>query len=130
MNKIQKTKQHIIDNKAIYITGGVCLVVGALGGGLYAIKNDALVNTKAIQVLTWKSKQTIEVYVEALGDPGNIIQDTTTGIIYASQGQAAKELGVTPAAISQHLAGKTSHVKGHAFVKLAKAMVPPLESTA
>jgi plasmid maintenance system antidote protein VapI len=62
--------------------------------------------------------------VEALGDPGNIIQDTTTGIVYASQGQAARALGVFPARISENLTGKLPNVNGHCFTKIGKAAVP------
>jgi hypothetical protein len=86
--------------------------------------SSPLVSNRLIQVLTYKSNQTLEVFIEALGDPGNIIQDTTTGIIYASQGQAAKELGVTPGYVSQHLHGRQDHVKGHILKNLGKAMVP------
>ena len=78
-----------------------------------------------VQVLSWKPEayQTIDVHIEALGDPGNIIQDADTGIIYASQNQVAKALDVAPAYVSQHLNGKRDHVMGHKLVKLGKAMV-------
>lgn len=124
MSRIEKIKLHVKEHKAVYITGGVCLLVGALGGAAYVSKNK-MVDAKVIQGLAYKSPvtQTIEVWVEALGDPGNIIQDTTTGTIYASQGQAARELGVSAAGISKQLNGQTSHVNGHKFEKLGKAMV-------
>jgi hypothetical protein len=114
---------HVRKNKTTYITGAACLILGFTMGGL-ALKSNTLVKIQPIQVLTWKSKQTIEVFIEALGDPGNIIQDTTTGIIYASQGQAARELGINPSLISQHLRGKFPTAKGHSFIKLGKAAVP------
>lgn len=120
--KIEKIKKHFRENKKVYISGSVCLVVGLATGAL-AFRSNALVNAKPIQVLTWKSKQTIEVFVEALGDPGNIIQDTTTGIIYASQGQVAKALDVDPSTVSRHLSGILPTVKGHTLINLGKAMV-------
>ena len=122
MSKVNKIKEHFKRNKKEYITGGVCLVVGAAGAVL-SLRNTALINTKAVQVLTWKSNQTIEVHIEALGDPGNIIQDTATGDIWASQNQAAKALGVTASRVSSHLKGKQADVDGHVLTKLGKAHV-------
>jgi hypothetical protein len=118
--KVEGVKRHLKENRKEYIIGGVCLVVGAAGAVLTLASTD-VVNARQLQVLTWKSKQVLHVHVEALGDPGNIIQDTTTGIIYASQGQAARELGVFPARISEHLTGKLPHVKNHKFKILGKA---------
>lgn len=113
---------HFKENKKLYIgiAVGICLGTGA---SVMIFHSSALVNIKPVQILTWKSKQTIEVFIEALGDPGNIIQDTTTGTIYASQGQTARALGVSPARISEHLAGKIPNVKGHILEKLGKAVV-------
>lgn len=120
--KLVQIKQHIVENKWAYISGGVGLAAGAAGAVILTPK-ITLANTRQFQILTWKSKQTVEIFVEALGDPGNIIQDTTTGIVYASQGQAARELGVSPARISENLTGKLPNVKGHIFKKLGKASV-------
>jgi hypothetical protein len=119
--RIEKIKQHFKDNKVVYIVGVGCTTLGAVS--TLAIVSSPLVSNRLIQVLTYKSNQTLEVFIEALGDPGNIIQDTTTGIIYASQNQAAKELGVLPSRISEHLQGKLPNVKGHTLTKLGKAMV-------
>lgn len=121
--RIKKVESHIRKHSTTYIVGGTCLAVGVLGG-LYFSRSPELVNVRPIQALTYKSTQTIEVFIEALGDPGNVIQDLETGTIYASQSQAAKELGINPGRISDHLAGRTPHVKGHTFTKLGKAMVP------
>lgn len=123
---LDKVKEHFVKHKTVYLTvSGV--IVGTLVGAaatVYLSKNPTIVN-KPIQILTWKSKQTIEVFVEALGDPGNVIQDVSTGIIYASQGQAARELGLSPARLSEHLHGELDHVKGHVFKLLGKAGVAP-----
>jgi hypothetical protein len=120
--QIQKVRDHFRENKTLYITGGVCLIAGVAGGAL-AFRKNALVDNKITQVLSYKPEAKLEVFIEALGDPGNIVQDTTTGSIYASQGQAARELGVSPIHISQHLNGKREHVNGHTFTKLGKAAV-------
>lgn len=127
MNKMQKIKQHVKKYQTYYIVGGA--VVSAAGCGYLGYKFGSArfveneVNSKINQVLSYKPKATIEVHVEALGDPGNIIQDITTGTIYASQNQAAKELGVSSWAVSQHLKGEIPDAGGHELVKLGKAMV-------
>ena len=122
MNVVAKTKQHLSKHKNMYVVGAVSFIGGAVLG-TYAFRQSSLVNAKQIQVLAYKSHQTLEVFVEALGDPGNIIQDVDTGIIYASQGQAARELGLTPSVLSKHLSGQMENAGGHRFVKLGKAMV-------
>jgi len=119
--KGKKIRKHFKNNKVVYLVGLGCTTLGALS--TLAVVSSPLVSNRLIQVLTYKSSQTLEVWIEALGDPGNVIQDMTSGIIYASQGQAARELGLNPADISRHLAGHNDAVKGHIFTKLGKAMV-------
>ena len=97
--QVKKVKNHFAENKSAYIAGTLGLVAGA-SVALLAFP-ASVANVKQLQILTWKSKQTVEIFVEALGDPGNIIQDTTTGTVYASQGQAARALNVSPSRISE-----------------------------
>ncbi|UVK59340.1 HNH endonuclease [Gordonia phage Pherobrine] len=129
-NVASKVKAHVQENKKYYIIGGVVVVGIAIGTSGYILGTktspkevENLITPKINQVLSWKPEATLEVYIEALGDPGNIIQDTTTGTIYASQGQAARELGVYPSRISEHLAGKIPNVQGHVLKNLGKAAV-------
>ncbi len=63
----------------------------------------------------------MRVFINPLGDPGNVVQCVETGTIYASQGQAAKELGVSAARISQHLNGSTPNLFGNHLIILGKA---------
>ena len=122
-----KIKQHFKNHKETYIAGSVCLATGVVIGAvtILVVKKGGNQTTVAemTNVIAWKPKQTIDVYVEALGDPGNIIQDLTTGTIYASQGQAARALGAYPSDMSKHLAGQKDSVRGHIFKKLGKAIV-------
>lgn len=122
--RIEKIKTHFKDNKNTYIGTTVGVVVGA-ASVIFVTRNptDVSVENKIQQILSWKPQATLEVYIEALGDPGNIVQDTTTGTIYASQGQAAKALGVTASDMSKHLNGIRAHLDGHVFEKLGKAQV-------
>lgn len=123
MSKLEKVRTHISENKAAYIAGGVGVVVGIAATTIVLKKSNVEVKPKIQQILSYKPNATLEVHIEALGDPGNIIQDTTTGIVYASQGQAARELGVSSSRISEQLRGSREHVNGHTFAKLGKAMV-------
>ena len=130
MSKIESIKNHIRKHKKAYVIGGTVAAVGVAAGVGYILRVRSVpqsvetsVNVRPIQVLAYKSKQTVRVYVETLGDPGDIIQDLTTGTIYASQGQAARALGVDPARISEHLQGKLPNVQGHKLSILVKAAV-------
>lgn len=128
MSNVDQIKKHFKKNKVVYISTACGVGVGLVAGVLIS-KNVVNKTTVAEMknVVAWKptqiTKQVIEVTIEALGDPGNVVQDTTTGIIYASQNQAAKALGVSPSMVSQHLSGKFKHVNGHTFTKLGKAIV-------
>lgn len=124
--RIQKIKQHLKDNRRVYLACGGTAVVAAVGTLLVTRRDELSIFKQEInQPLSWKptAHNSIEVHIEALGDPGNIIQDTTTGTVYASQGQAARELGVSPSRVSEHLSGKLLDVGGHHLVKLGKAQV-------
>ena len=125
---IENIKLHVKKYQTYYIVVGVvgtaagCGYLGYRFGATRVVENE--INSKINQVLSYKPKATIEVYVEALGDPGNIIQDTTTGVIYASQRQAARELGLEASRVSEQVRGLRDHVNGHKFEFLAKAIVP------
>jgi len=123
LNKRQKVARHFHNNQKVYIVGASCLVAGAALGALYVLKSGRLVNAKQVQVLAYKSTQELTVWIEALGDPGNVIQDTVSGVIYPSQGEAARQLGINPSAISKHLSGAIPNASGYIFKKLGKASV-------
>lgn len=133
-NAFDQIKKHVQDNKKYYIIGGVVVGLAAAGTAGYILGTKTapkeVENLVAPSIrqsgFVWKSPPTLEVHIEALGDPGNIIQDMTTGTIYASQGEAARALGVYPARISEHLTGKLEHVQGHILKNLGKAHVPQL----
>lgn len=132
-NVASKVKAHVQENKKYYIIGGVVVGGIAIGTSGYIlgmkvspknVENLVAPSIKQQGLVVWKPEATLEVYIEALGDPGNIIQDTTTGTIYASQNQAAKALGVAGSRVSKHLNGLLSDVDGHTLVRLGKAAVP------
>lgn len=127
MSKFEKFKNHLREHKKEYLIGGGCLVLGAVGGAILVASGGSYQPTQKVTNILAKgttvNQTQINVHIEALGDPGNIVQDLDTGTIYASQGQAARELGVNPARLSEHLKGKTDNVNGHRLTKLGKAHV-------
>lgn len=120
-DKLSRVKEHFVENKRVYLTGGACFIMGA--AAVYFRTDDPMVSNKQSQFIAVNSPQTMEVFIEALGDPGNIVQDIDTGTVYASQGQAARALGVSPSRVSDHLLGRLDHVDGHRLIKLGKATV-------
>ena len=133
MKNLEEVKKHIANHKRVYIIAGAAVGVAAIGVGGYILGAKTVPKvvdmnvapSQAVNGLSWKPTQnmTTNIHIEALGDPGNIIQDLTTGTIYASQGQAAKALGVEAWRISKQLSGASKDVNGHTFAKLGKAMV-------
>lgn len=128
MKNLEEVKKHIANHKRAYIIAGAVVGVAAVGVGGYilgakTVPKMAETVVSPRQTLNWKPVQTVEVTIEALGDPGNIIQDVTTGTIYASQNQAAKALGVSNTMVARHLNGLKDSVNGHELVNLGKAHV-------
>lgn len=122
--KLGKIKKHVKDNRKVYIAAVAGVAVGAVG--VLVLKDTpTLVSIKETLNFKWRSPTTNNVIVfPALGDPGNVVQVVETGTIYASQGQAARELGVDPAVISNHINGKLPNVKGKHLKVLGKAGQP------
>lgn len=84
MSKFTKIKLHFRENKKVYITGGVCLVIGALAA------------TKVIQI-NYKSPGATNILVEAPKrnmHPGYLVQDNETGMTQPSLRAMAKATGV------------------------------------
>jgi hypothetical protein len=121
--KLQGIKNHFKNNKKEYIVGGICLVTGALAGALFSKYSGSGpdVTQKVTQVGLINRANVLSVYINPLGDPGNVVQCLETGSIYASQGQAARELNLDPAALSKHLNGRSENVHGNHFQILGKA---------
>lgn len=99
--KDSKIKRHFKKHGEAYLVGAACLVVGAAAAVAY---QRGIITTKHL---------------------GNVIQDTTTGTIFASQKRAAQQLRVPESQISQHINGRLEDVKGHVFTKLGRAVPVP-----
>lgn len=126
MTKVQKVKAHLKRNKGKYITGSVCLAVGAVGGAVLVKKlgceidnsntlmNQALLNIKPTIV----QQNTYVTNLVRRGHAGNVIRCVETGELFASQNRAASACGVNPATLSSHLKGKLENAGGYTFEKV------------
>ena len=123
--RVTKIKKHFSDHNEAYIAGGVGILIGfatavVLKDRATMISNKELLNVKVNSPTT----NILQLILPALGDPGNVVQCIETGSIYASQGQAAKELGVSATDVSNHLHGKNPHLNGLHLKVLGKAGQP------
>lgn len=123
--RIQKIKTHVQENKKVYIGTGVGILVGSVVT-LTATRKTVII-VDSLKLINWKSPHTSQIILPALGDPGNVVQCLETGSIYASQGQAARELGVAPQAVSAHLKGAMPDLKGKHYKRIGKAGHPLAE---
>ena len=127
--RTEKIKKHFHENKKVYIAGGVCLVVGgvagAIGGVFSSRKGIAMVvDAYKLQINSPTTNIITQFILPALGDPGNVVQCLETGTTYASQGQAARELGVSATNVGNHLRGKIPDLNGLHLKVLGKAGQP------
>lgn len=96
MSKIQKIKTHVRNNKTVYITGGACLMVGALGGGLYMATRPEMMVQQQNFGLVWKPRQEVtqvKVVVEELSTPSKPLIDEVTNTVYNSINDAVRKTG-------------------------------------
>lgn len=124
MNKyIEKIKTHLQTNKKIYIAVGITVVITTtIVSTIFLLKSKAI-GDKINMTRLWSpgDNNIMKVFINPLGDPGNVVQCVETGTVYASQGQAARELGVNASRISEHLTGKLSNIHGNHLVIVGKA---------
>lgn len=120
--KYTQFKHHVSEHKEAYIFGTTGLVVGGILGGA-AMSNVQVVQiVDAMKIQFWSP--TTNIVIAALGDPGNVVQSLDTKEVWASQGAAARALGVAPSHIAQHLNGLRDSVGGHHLKILGKAGFP------
>jgi hypothetical protein len=110
--KLEKVKNHIVENKWAYISGaGAILLAGSAG---FVLGQEGY---QKFEILNFKinspdNSQTT-VVLNRRGTLSNFVRDLDTNAVYESQNLAAKALGVHPSKVSNHLHGRTKHVQGH-----------------
>jgi hypothetical protein len=126
--KTDKIKKHFRDHKEAYITGGVCLVVGAAVTYLVMKGDDILASDESVKLINaihgntvnGDMHNTIITILERRGHPGNMVLCKETGEVFASQARAAAANGISGSSLSQHLAGLKDSVKGLTFENLGE----------
>ena len=128
---LDKVKKHLSDNKTVYLASVIGLSSGlAIGGAIgYSLRSSGGLVAIANHFSPFAKIEGVQVVIQALGDPGNIVQCVETGTVYASQNQAAKAMGVNRGTMSGHLNGGAPHVKNLHFVRLGKAEVPSAKTS-
>jgi hypothetical protein len=133
LTKIEKFKQHIKDNKKIYITGTICFITGAVVG-VFALTRRSVTPEEQYDafrayianrvkghhnsVTNNNTFQTISQYGNVIGRPGNHVIDTTTWKEFNSQSLAAQSVGVSEHSMWKHLEGKHPNLNGHTFKRV------------
>ena len=120
----ERIKNHLKKHRTTYVTGGICLVVGAV---LYKMINDTTNtsvgsgqnNSQTGLINYWFNHSTV-IEMPATGHRGELIFCEETKTLYPSQNAAAKELGINQANISQCLRGIKSHYQGLHFHSLGE----------
>jgi hypothetical protein len=118
--KIERVKTHWHENKQVY--KGVMI-----GVGVTAV-TAVLLNRKGFNgvQINWKSpgaENIMQTVLERKGHPGYVVRCIETGKKFASQGEAARDTGVSAALMSSHLNGKVATVAGKTFERLGEATI-------
>lgn len=121
--RVEEVREHIKENRSVYISSGISLVAG-LGMGL-AMRNKtvAIQKAKNVGLIVWKPVQNLEQTTTLIrrGHPGFVIKCQETGEVFASKNRAAEVMGVNRANLNLHLQGKMPSVNGYHFVNLGEA---------
>lgn len=127
---VQKIKDHVKENLALYSVLGVTIVAGIT---YYVMRDNvsqpidrgnAVVAKRGIAVLGKKVVLNNVSYISAdrQGPPSWVIRCKETGDIFTSQLAAAKEMGLSAADVSQHLNGRKDHAgDGFTFERICMA---------
>lgn len=120
-SRYQKVKQHLKDNKKVYLGVSAGLAAGYLLRGMSSPDVVQMFNgTDNIGMIVNKSKN-VDVVIKYLNQrnyPANPVRCIETLEEWASQAEAAVAKGISETNLSQHLNGKYSHANGLHFVRL------------
>jgi hypothetical protein len=140
--KVERIKNHIKEHKEKYIIGATCVMAGLATGYVVGKRRGSALG-EAVQATTpvmsldrCKIKdstflqQTISVYGNVIGRPGNEVIDLTNGKIFGSQTLAALDTGVSNDAMFKHLQGDYDNLNGRQFARLKdiRATMPDFEA--
>jgi hypothetical protein len=104
--QIDRAKQHLKNNKKLYIVGTGCLIAGGFAGGIIG-KTDVKQTVDSLKLIhiQYKSPNYNLALVKRECMPPMPVRDKMTGIPYPSLNVAAKHTGQTVRAISKDAHG-------------------------
>ncbi|MET0786525.1 MAG: hypothetical protein ABWY25_07465 [Paenisporosarcina sp.] len=127
MDKIERLKKHVKENKAVYIKTAAGVAVGMVIGA-FVFPRKSITNEQNIRAYfankfggykpTNNTVQTISMYGNVIGRPGNRVIDLDTMREYKSQSLAAISAGVSNTSMWRHLNGEYSEVNGRRFARI------------
>jgi hypothetical protein len=123
MSKVQKIKQHIKDNKKVYIASAGCLAVGVIGGILISTRSNS--GTQIMQTVNQigfrnTANPTIINLVEN-STPSKPVHLVGTDLYFNSLNDCAKKTGHHLSQLSKHINGKLPDLNGDVFELLQPA---------
>ena len=129
----EKIKEHFRRNKVRYIVVGEAVVVIVVGVAAYIVgkkvgvkvgeARTSAINISGINLGPINSDlrgATVTSTLQMTVDPGWVIEDLDTGLLYRSQNECAKALGLSPSNLSKFLTGKQVSIGGHNLVRRCK----------
>jgi hypothetical protein len=131
LSKIKRAKEHIKENKAVYIgtAAGFAagIIIGVFAFTRKPVKPEEMIESMKIHIQTLikggrrnttNVYQTVSMYGNVIGRPGNPVRDLTTGKEYTSESLAATAVGIPLSSLSKHLNGRQDHANGHRFERI------------
>lgn len=119
--RIDKVKQHLKDNRNVYIALGAGMLIGGTVVYFVALRNVSQ-SVTTLQGIAYKSPVTNNVIQQALpraGHAGKVFMDQETGEIFMSARKLADSLKVSPQAVRRYLSGDLDALAGRQFNLIA-----------
>jgi hypothetical protein len=130
---IDEFKAHVVRHKVVYLMGSYVTVAGItcliMRGRISTLAlrgvEESIVRYAALDIrpLSFFSKQTINIVSvierDGRGHPGYLTKCIENGILFSTQGEAARSVGSNSTAMSRHLTGNLPHLNNHHFERIS-----------
>lgn len=118
ISKYKRIKDHVRKNKMTYVVGAAGVVLTTV---TFVVTRRVYAPTFLGKVVIKDSVLWIQTYTRWNGPPSWVIRCVENDDIFTSQADAARRMGLSASRLSSHLNGKTEHVKGYHFKRVAMA---------
>ncbi len=121
--RIEKIKNHLTENKITYFVGAGCAVIG---GAVMVIvigrsEGGAEIAQKVTQIVIGNRINATVVNLVERSTPSKPVHLVGTNLYFNSLSEAARETGHNLSALSRHINGHSTDIKGDIFEILAPA---------